>query len=46
VRRVALTLVDLNGDERIGAAHLAEALQYRDPDTGTSIAEPARWGAK
>jgi magnesium chelatase family protein len=29
VRKVARTIADLSGDERIEAAHLAEALQFR-----------------
>lgn len=29
VRRVARTIADLEGDERVGAAHVAEAIQYR-----------------
>jgi len=32
--RVARTIVDLEGAERLGAVHLAEALQYRAYDSG------------
>jgi len=31
VRKVARTIADLAGHERIGVDHLAEALQFRDP---------------
>ena len=31
VRKVARTIADLAGDERVGAEHLAEALQFRMP---------------
>ena len=33
VRRVARTLADLEGCERLGALHVAEALQYRQSPT-------------
>ena len=36
VRRVARTLADLAGDERAGADHVAEALQYRMPGVGAT----------
>jgi magnesium chelatase family protein len=29
---VARTIADLDGDENIGPAHLAEAIQYRNTD--------------
>ena len=29
VRKVARTIADLAGDDRIGAGHIAEALQFR-----------------
>ena len=32
VLRVARTIADLDGGERIEAAHLAEAIQYRNTD--------------
>ena len=32
ILRVARTIADLEGTEQIGAAHLAEAIQYRDTD--------------
>ena len=32
ILRVARTIADLDGEERIGAAHLAEAIQYRNTD--------------
>jgi len=32
ILRVARTIADLEGDERISAAHLAEAIQYRNTD--------------
>ena len=32
ILRVARTIADLEGAERISAAHLAEAIQYRNTD--------------
>jgi magnesium chelatase family protein len=32
VRKVARTIADLNGDDRVASDHLAEALQFRMPD--------------
>ena len=32
IRRVARTIADLDGEADIGAAHLAEAIQYRNTD--------------
>ena len=32
ILRVARTIADLEGEERISAAHLAEAIQYRNTD--------------
>ena len=32
ILRVARTIADLDGDRDIGAAHLAEAIQYRNTD--------------
>lgn len=32
ILRVARTIADLDGAERISAAHLAEAIQYRNAD--------------
>lgn len=32
--RVARTIAELDGEERLGAVHLAEALQYRAYDSG------------
>jgi len=32
ILRVARTIADLDGEEDIGAAHLAEAIQYRNTD--------------
>jgi magnesium chelatase family protein len=32
ILRVARTIADLDGDENIGPAHLAEAIQYRNTD--------------
>ena len=32
VLRVARTIADLDGEETIGPAHLAEAIQYRNTD--------------
>ncbi len=34
VLKVARTLADLDGDARVGRAHLAEALSYRGPTDG------------
>jgi magnesium chelatase family protein len=38
VLRVARTIADLDASDAIGAAHLAEAIQYRRGDRGTSAA--------
>ena len=32
ILRVARTIADLDGEKNIGAAHLAEAIQYRNTD--------------
>jgi magnesium chelatase family protein len=32
VRKVARTIADLAGDERLGGDHVAEALPFRKPD--------------
>lgn len=32
ILRVARTIADLDGEETIGAVHLAEAIQYRNTD--------------
>ena len=32
ILRVARTIADLEGEERISGAHLAEAIQYRNTD--------------
>ncbi|MGH7729246.1 MAG: YifB family Mg chelatase-like AAA ATPase, partial [Vulcanimicrobiaceae bacterium] len=36
--RVARTIADLAGDERIGAAHVAEAIGYRALDRRRAVA--------
>lgn len=37
VLRVARTIADLDGDEAVGRAHVAEALRYRPLDTGEAV---------
>lgn len=34
ILRVARTIADLSGDDRVNLSHLAEAVQYRPPSTG------------
>ena len=36
--KVARTIADLEGAETVGAGHVAEAIQYRQPDTGVRSA--------
>jgi magnesium chelatase family protein len=46
ILRVARTIADMDGSERVGLAHLAEATAYRLPErAGPALRDVARAGA-